>query len=67
MIPPKLFSSLITKYNECILSEDKLKVDGGSYAYVTMLSDPDSKGESNGEVPDVVSEEKPKKPSKSKT
>jgi len=37
MIPPKLLIELVQKYNECEVSENRLKVKGGKFVYVTVL------------------------------
>lgn len=46
-ISPKLLIELTKKYNECIVSENCLRVDGGRFTYVTALgrSDDDRKPE----------------------
>jgi len=43
MIPPALLIDLIKKHNECFLSEDKIKVDGGQYVYISVLVRPKEK------------------------
>ena len=37
LIPPKLFGDITKRYNDCEVSESKLKVDAGKLVYVTML------------------------------
>ena len=36
-IPPKLLVELVQHYNECEVSEERLKVTGGKFVYVTVL------------------------------
>lgn len=36
-IPPKLLVELVQHYNECEVSENRLKVKGGKFVYVTVL------------------------------
>tara|TARA_R100000808_G_scaffold12736_1_gene31538 strand:+ start:1568 stop:2596 length:1029 start_codon:yes stop_codon:yes gene_type:complete len=37
-ISPKLLVDLVNRHNECEITEDRLKVDGGNFVYVTSLS-----------------------------
>lgn len=37
-ISPKLLSALISKHDEFILTEDKLRINGGCYEYIAVLS-----------------------------
>ena len=37
-ISPKLLVDLVSRHNECELTEDRLKVDGDNFVYVTSLS-----------------------------
>jgi hypothetical protein len=36
-VSPSLLVKLIQKHNECELTEDRLKVDGGKFVFVTCL------------------------------
>lgn len=36
-IPPRLLVELVQRYNECEVSESRLKVKGGKFVYVTVL------------------------------
>lgn len=38
LIAPELLKELAKKHRDCIISEDRLKVDAGSYQYLTCLS-----------------------------
>ncbi len=48
-IGPKLLVQVSNKANECIISNDRLKIDGGKFSYVVSLGTPDEKEEDNGE------------------
>lgn len=37
VIPPQMFTYVIEKFNDCVVGDGRLKVDGGSYQYVTRL------------------------------
>ena len=37
-ISPKLLSDLVERHNECEITSDRLKVEGGNFVYVTSLS-----------------------------
>jgi len=37
-ISPKLLADLVSRHNECEITSDRLKVDGGNFVYVTSLS-----------------------------
>lgn len=41
MIPPKLLGELVEKYNSVEVSESVLRIDGGSYVYITCLTAPE--------------------------
>ncbi len=45
IISPKMLSYIIEKFSECIVDGSRLKVDGGSYQYVTRLAVPKSNGD----------------------
>lgn len=52
LISPKVLIELVTKHNDCLISSDRLMVDGGGWRYVTSLSSPDSmKAAASEEVP----------------
>ena len=36
-IAPKLLADITERFNDCILGDDKLKVDGGSFQYISAL------------------------------
>jgi len=40
-ISPKLLKDLVTKHHDVIVMEDKLRVDGGSYTYLSCLGIPE--------------------------
>lgn len=42
-IPPRLLVELVQRHNECEVSEDRLKVKGGKFVYVTVLGKVDGK------------------------
>lgn len=53
LIEPKLLIELVTRYNDCEVTADRLKVDGGKYLYITCLGDPNDVGSAaseNGET-----------------
>lgn len=37
MIAPKLLAEITKRHNECEITQDRLKVDGGNFSYVTVL------------------------------
>lgn len=39
MIPPQLFITIVKRFNDCEVTKDKLKVDGGKFIYVTTLGE----------------------------
>lgn len=49
MISPKILSELAKKYNTCEVSEDKLKVNGGKWKYVTVLNRAEENGHAKEE------------------
>ena len=49
LIPPALLSDLARKHSECMLSQDRLKIDTGKYRYVSCLSKPKQKEKEKGE------------------
>jgi hypothetical protein len=52
-IGPKLLVQIINKHNECYVSEDRLKIDGGKVVYVASLGLPENtEGDDNGEKQD---------------
>lgn len=44
-IAPKLLVQITNRANECIVSSDRLKIDGGKFCYVVSLGTNDSEGE----------------------
>ncbi len=48
-IAPQLLSDLIKRHNEMIIAPDRLKVDGGSYVYISCLFKPPENGEASEE------------------
>jgi hypothetical protein len=48
MVDPQLLAELVKKYNDCEITGERLKVDGGAYTYVSWLFKAD---EGNGEEP----------------
>jgi hypothetical protein len=44
-IPPKLLVELVQHYNECEVTENRLKVKGGKFVYVTVLGRIGEKGD----------------------
>jgi len=53
MISPDLLTDLVKRYSECVVSPDRLKVDGGSYVYVACLTRPST----NGHAEEITEEE----------
>ncbi len=45
LINPELLSDIIQNHNDCVIGEDKLRVDAGKYQYMTMLHVEDEKTE----------------------
>lgn len=49
-IPPQVLIDLVKRHNECVISEDHLKVDGGKYIYLTCLVRPGEHGGNGGDT-----------------
>jgi hypothetical protein len=45
MIAPKVLGELVKRHSECVISPTKIKVNGGSYIYATVLSQVESEEE----------------------
>lgn len=45
LINAKILQDVVSKHNECTVSEDRLLIDGGSWKYVTALARQDSSNE----------------------
>lgn len=48
-ISPKLLVQITNRANDCIVSEDRLKIDGGKFLYVASLGTPNDQGEEKDE------------------
>lgn len=48
-VSPQLLMELVNRHNDCIISADRLKVNGGNYVYVANLHRPVEKVEKEGE------------------
>lgn len=53
MINPKILAETAKKSNKCVISQDKIKVEGGKWKYVTVLG----KVGDNGHVQEATSDE----------
>jgi len=42
-VGPKLLADVTRRYNDCIITSDRIKVDGGKFAYVVALGNPEEK------------------------
>lgn len=51
-VGPKLLVELVKRYNDCLISPDRLKVDTGKFAYVVALGDPNA--EEKEKTPEVA-------------
>lgn len=49
-VGPKLLVELVKRYNDCIISPDRLRVDSGNFSYVVALGDPTKSQTENKEV-----------------
>jgi hypothetical protein len=47
-ISPKLLVQVSNRANECFVSADRLKIDGGKFVYVVSLGTPDEKDDDDG-------------------
>jgi hypothetical protein len=56
LIAPDLLAEITKKHNDCVLSERRLKVEGGRWAYVTCLSRPGAAVEEEEEYAPAAAE-----------
>jgi len=49
LIVPKILGAIVKKHSACVVTRDRLKVDGGKFIYVTVLGIPGELARENGD------------------
>jgi hypothetical protein len=50
LIVPKILGAIVKKHSACVVTRDRLKVDGGKFIYVTVLGVPPEIAKDNGDA-----------------
>lgn len=58
LIVPKILGAIVKKHSACVLTRDRLKVDGGKFTYVTVLGVPPDIAKEKKSAPEKAPEEK---------